>query len=315
MYILLNVSFKEKHLARIREAAPRAQLDFAGDIEELKQKLPRAEILVTFGFDLSRELLDRAGNLRWIHAMSTGIDLFLPFDLEARGILLTSSRGVHATQMCEQIFAFMLSHVRGFKTYFSQQCQKKWQMAPMDTLEGKTAAIIGVGSIGRELACRAKSFGMTVIGTKKTAAALPCVDEVLPAEDYRLLLPRADFLVLLVPFTPATKKMIGAAELALMKPGAYLINVSRGGVVDQEALVEALKEKQIAGAGLDVTSPEPLPPEAELWSLDGVTITPHVGGVIPGYYGKIIELFCRNLKIYQNGEAPLENSIDFGRGY
>jgi D-2-hydroxyacid dehydrogenase (NADP+) len=273
-------------------------------------------VLLSFGFRLNRDLVTKGKSLRWIHAMTTGVDKFLTFGLTKKEIILTNSRGAHAGQMTEHIFAFMLSFVRRFPVYYARQQECRWDnKVNMDTLSGKTLGILGLGSIGRELACKAKIFNMKVIGTKKSPVAIADVDEVLPAEEYRLLLPRVDFLVLLVPSTSETHCMIGREELSLMKDTAYLINVSRGDVIDQDALVEALKEKRIAGAGLDVTTPEPLPGESELWSLDNVIITSHVGGVVPDYLELTVDIFCRNLESYLRQDFPLPNQVDQERGY
>jgi len=315
MKIVFGMALSDKRIERVKNCAPEAEVVTAPTNEELAGELAEAEILVTFGMEITRELIDSAPRLRWIHAATTGIDQFSPLGLDKKGITLTNSRGVHGSQMCEQIFCFMLSLIRRSFKYFEHQKEHSWQREEMDTLDGKTLLIIGVGAIGAELARRARVFNMQVVGVKKKPSTIPDLDRVVPAEELHSVLPQADFTVILVPYTAETHHLIGKQELSLMKEEAFLINVSRGSIVNQHALVEALQNKVIAGAGLDVTDPEPLPADSELWDLDNVIITPHVGGFIPGYYDMILDLFCENLKAYRTGKKPPKNLVNLQRGY
>jgi phosphoglycerate dehydrogenase-like enzyme len=313
--IVLNAPVPPEQVERIRLLAAGAEVVVVTDDKELEIHLPDTEVLVSYGFKLNRKIIEKAGQLRWVHALSTGVDAFLRLGLQERGIILTNSRGVHANQMTEHIFAFMLSFVRLFPRFVLQQRESNWKRWDIDTLAGKTLGIAGLGSIGQELARRAKAFNMTVIGTKKNPTPVDCVDEVLSSEELHRMLPRVDFLVIIVPSTKETHHLIGREELSLLKSSAYLINMARGDVVDQEALIEALKEKKIAGAGLDVTTPEPLPPDAELWTLDNVLITPHMGGGAPDYLKITTDIFCLNLSDYIKGDVPSLNLVDQNRGY
>ncbi len=315
MKILLNATLQTDQVERIRRTAGEAEVVAAVEKDEVAKHLSEAEVLLTYGVRLDSELMEKTQRLRWVHAMTTGIDKFLTFKLPEKDVILTSSKGIHANQMTEHVFGFMISFMRHFPFYFAQQQNAGWKKREMGTLAGKTLGIMGLGSIGQELARRAKVFDMKVIGTKKNPEPLAFVDEVLAAVDFRLLIPRVDFLVLLVPYTEETHQLIGRGELSLMKKDAYLINVSRGDVVDQKALIEVLEEKIIAGAGLDVTIPEPLPPDSKLWALDNVLITPHVGGVEPDYTDRVIDIFCKNLEQYRRGETPSLNLVDLKRGY
>ncbi len=185
---------------------------------------------------------------------------------------------------------------------------------PLDELAGKTLGIIGLGSIGMEIARKGKCFGMNVIGIKKTHENVRWVDEVYTPENLDIVLGESDYLVLCVPATDETKNLIGERELKKMKISAYLINIARGDVIDENALIRALKEKWIAGAAIDVTREEPLSPDSPLWELDNLIITPHVAGSSPYYWDRAVDIFVENLKRFFQGEE-LINVVDWDRGY
>jgi phosphoglycerate dehydrogenase-like enzyme len=184
-------------------------------------------------------------------------------------------------------------------------------------LRGKTVGIIGLGHIGREVARLSKAFGMNVIATRRSATRTSrarYVDRLLPSKQMPSLLEESDFVVISVPHTPETHHLIGEKELGMMKPAAYIINIARGGIIDEEALIRALDEKRIAGAGLDVTEREPLPADSRLWDFDNVILSPHVSGGQENYVARATELFCDNLRRYLAGKK-LRNVIDRKRGY
>jgi phosphoglycerate dehydrogenase-like enzyme len=183
-----------------------------------------------------------------------------------------------------------------------------------EPLTGKTVAVIGLGRIGVGVAHRAKAMGMRVVGARRSGAPVPGVDAVYPPGDLHRPLGEADYVVLAVPLTPATTGLMDAKAFDAMRPSAYLVNVSRGRVVDETALVEALRSGRIAGAALDVFAQEPLPPESPLWRLDNVIITPHVGGDMKDFSARSTRLFCENLGRYLRGE-PMLNVVDLARGY
>jgi phosphoglycerate dehydrogenase-like enzyme len=174
--------------------------------------------------------------------------------------------------------------------------------------------ILGLGTIGAQVARRAVSFGMRVVGTKRQPTPLPGVDRVWPPEGIDHVLREASVLVLTLPLTPATREVLGAREIALLPKGAFVVNIARGGLVNEPALISALRSGHLAGAGLDVFAEEPLPPDSPLWTMPGVMITPHVAGDSPGYMDGMIPLFCENLGRYLAGHA-LENVVDPARGY
>jgi phosphoglycerate dehydrogenase-like enzyme len=239
-----------------------------------------------------------------------------------RPIVITNSRGVSTITIAEHVMALILLLTRQLKQFISAQISGVWVQRPNDAyvypvieLEGQTLGIIGVGTVGREIARRAKGFGMTTLATKKTpTTSPPFVDELLPHTELKTLLNRSDFVVISAPLTPETRGMIGEAELQAMKKTAYLINIGRGKIIQQTALIQALKEKEIAGAGLDVFEVEPLPPESELWGMENVIITPHVAWETVHWWKRTVSVFCDNLQRYLE-QKPLINLVDKKAGY
>lgn len=261
-----------------------------------------------------------AQKLKWTHSWGAGVDRFLAIpELANESIVLTNSRGIHPIQISEHVMALMLVFTRKLKDLILYQNNRVWHVSNetciFDELKEKTIRIIGLGSIGSEIAKKAKCFGMTVLATKRTMTDKPTfVDELLPSHDLKRLLKKSDFIVISVPLTSKTKSMIGAQELANMKRTAYLINIARGEIIQQEELISALKQKKIAGAGLDVFELEPLPLESELWRMKNVIITPHVAGETVHYWERTTKIFCENLRRYMNN-IPLTNTVDKTLGY
>jgi phosphoglycerate dehydrogenase-like enzyme len=281
-----------------------------------------AEIIVCGTLPVSS--LDDAPALRWISYWSAGLDGKIPAEFSHRDLKVTSANGVHGPNIAEHVLGFMLMFVRNLHLFVRAQVDGEWrrnfvsQSFGADELTGKTLGIIGYGRIGEALTHRARSFDMRVIATSRTAVprpdALAIPDLLLPNEDMDTVLAEADFLCLSLPYTPATHHLIDARALAKMKPTAYLINIARGKVVDEAALVAALQDKTLAGAGLDVFEEEPLPADSPLWKMENVIITPHVAGLTPHYYDRAAVLFADNLERYLRGER-LQNQFDPGRGY
>jgi D-2-hydroxyacid dehydrogenase (NADP+) len=287
--------------------------------EHLQQIIPGVEILVCFTID--RETFLAAKNLKWIHGAYVGVDKFLFPELLKTRILLTSSRGMHGDTVSDHALAMILAFTKGLVVSWICKKEKKWcqvevmrqRFEPQEKLLG----IVGFGTIGRALARKAKAIGMKVMATKnniKKGEKVKYVDRLLPKERFRDFLCPADFVVLTVPLTKETHHMIGEKELACMKHSAILINVARGGVVDEKALVEALSRKRIAGAGLDVFEEEPLSPDSKLWELENVILTPHVAGSRQDYFKKVGEIFRINLNRYL-AHKPLLNLFDRKSGY
>jgi D-2-hydroxyacid dehydrogenase (NADP+) len=246
--------------------------------------------------------------LRWFHSFSAGVDHPAFRSLLERGVLLSNSSGSSSVPIAQYVIGMMLRVTKRMDSWAEAQRERRWQPLETEELTGKTVGIVGVGHIGGEVARLAKAFGMRVIGCRRRQRPLRNVDELVAAERLGELLSASDFVVLTVPLSSETDGLIGEAELRAMKPGAWLINVSRGRVVREQALIDALKAGLIGGACLDVFEEEPLPSESELWSLPNVIVTPHNSGSSALNFERASELFVDNFARFVAGR-PLRNSV------
>jgi phosphoglycerate dehydrogenase-like enzyme len=277
--------------------------------------LANADIVV--GHWPPRDIVTRAPNLKWFHTMLAGVDAPDYARMLEKGITVTNSTGIHGVQISELVFEKMLIHAKRAFFSFQMQQEKKWSRFVPGLLTGKTIGIVGLGSIGKEVARLGKAFGMKVIANRRSVKQITKarnVDILMPSNQLIKLLSQSDYVVLSMAVTPETDKIIGEKELRSMKPTAFLINVARGKVVDEEMLIRALQEKWIAGAGLDTVSQEPLPLDSKLWELPNVILTPHISGVREDYFELAVPLFCENLKRYLSGKK-MHNVIDRKKGY
>jgi D-2-hydroxyacid dehydrogenase (NADP+) len=292
----------------LARALPRRAIAATSDRDEALAHAADTTILIAKAQDISAELVGAMPKLAWIHALTTGIDPLLALKLPAP-IIVTSSRGIHGPQMAELTILLMMALGRGFPHLLANQRAAKWERRAQPLLAEKTVVIVGVGGIAEALAARCKPFGLKVVGITNRRA-VEHFDELLPRRHLLEAAGKADFLVLLVPYSPETHHLIDAAVLAAMKPTAYLINVARGNVIDETALIEALKTGRIAGAGLDVFAREPLPPTSPFWALDNVIVTPHIGGMSDIYAEQILPLLVRNVRAYLTGDhAAMLNRV------
>jgi D-2-hydroxyacid dehydrogenase (NADP+) len=240
--------------------------------------------------------------------LTTGIDPLLSLRLPS-SIIVTSARGIHGPQMAELSILLMMALSRNFPRMLANQREARWERWGQRLLAGKTVVIVGVGAISEALAARCKPFGLKVVGITNRSA-VEHFDELHPRQRLHEAVGSADFLVLLVPYSRETHHLIDASVLAAMKPTAYLINVARGSVMDEAALIDALKMHRIAGAGLDVFAHEPLPPTSPFWALDNVIVTPHVGGMSTVYAEQVLPLLVHNLRAYFAGDrAAMLNRV------
>jgi phosphoglycerate dehydrogenase-like enzyme len=268
-----------------------------------------AEIL--YGWGVPASLLGRAPRLRWIQSMGAGVERFLVPELPA-GVVVTRAAGVFGPWMAEYTLGWCLWVTQRMEFFRSRQRARRWTYAPPGRLRGATLCVLGLGDIGRAIARLGRAFGMTVIGVSRSGRPAREADRVYGPAALRLALGRADFAVITLPLTPATRGLVGARELNAMKPGAWLVNIARGPIVDEEALVDALRRRRPGGAVLDVFGEEPLPAAHPLWSFDNAVITPHVAG--PSTPEEIAPLFNDNLRRYLSGR-PLRHVVDRRRGY
>ena len=260
-------------------------------------------------------VLAAAPKLRWQHTPSAGVNHILTPTFIERDIILTNSAGVYGIPIAEFVMAFILNHAKQMSFLRTLQAQHKWSWeVQVQELTGAKLLIIGAGSIGCAIALRASVFGMRVWGVRRSPQPQPGFERVVGVDEWRELLPEADFVVVATPLTPDTKGMIDAAALRSMQASAYLINIARGAVVDEAALLVALTSGWIAGAGLDTFSTEPLPSDSLFWSLPNVFITPHCSAATSQTIQRIVDLFLDNLTRYHQGQ-PLKNVVDKQAGY
>lgn len=282
---------------------------------ELDAQLAQADVV--YALKLPDRLLERAPRLKWLQTISTGVDRIMSPELARSDVVVTNMSGIHELTIAEFVLMLMLMFVKQAPRSFYQQIEGRWKWFPVDVLTGKTVGIVGLGRIGREVARVSRFFGMKVVATRRSAAVGDVeenVDLLLPLTRLHELLSLSDFVVLALPLTEESRGLIGEEELAAMKPSARLINVSRGAIVDESALIRALREERIAGAGLDVFAEEPLSPDSPLRRMQNVIFSPHVSGDIEAYDVGAARLFAENLGRFL-ADKPLLNIVDKSRGY
>ena len=273
--------------------------------------LAQADILFDFDATHRADLPDLAPNARWIQATSAGIGQLVKgnrYEKRMPNTIFTTASGVHRRPLTEFVVMAMLMHYKGAPRMINAQQRRHWERYAGTDLEGRTLAIVGLGRVGAEIARMCRALGLTVIGTDVSSAP-EIVDRYYEISQLHAMLREADVLVLMVPHTPQTEKMIGAKELARLPRGAYFINIARGAVVDQPALVEALRSGHLGGAALDVFSEEPLPPSSPLWGMPNVLVSPHSASTSDRENRRITDLFCDNLGRFLKGE-PLRNVLN-----
>jgi phosphoglycerate dehydrogenase-like enzyme len=286
-----------------------------GSLDELTARIGEADV-VSVSMMWRNELIARAPKLAFVQSISAGTDQYDRQAFRAAGIRLASAQGVNAHAVSQHAMALILSLARQLHLARDNQAKRHWRgmigeiARREDELGGKTLLIVGLGAIGSRLAQLARAFGMRVIATKRDlSAGAGAADAVFPLGQLMAHLPDADVVALTCPLNAETEGLINAAALAAMKPSAYLINVARGKVVDEPALIAALTGGRIAGAGIDCTVQEPLPAESPLWALDNVIVTPHTAGETRRYEDNVIDLLLENLDRQWRGEAELKNQI------
>lgn len=288
---------------KIRTLKSKAELfDSIGDIE------------VLFVFKPPRGVWSGAKRLRLIQIAGAGVDTLLPApDLHPR-VSITNAKGIHVHYMSEYALTMMLSFAKNLTTTLANQRSRTWQRIYPTSLAGKTCCILGMGTIGRGVAERAKQFGMRVIGVQREPKEFRAADEVLPSGEICQAVCSADYIVVVLPLTPQTRNLLDAAFLSNLKQEAVLINMARGGILDEVTLAKMLIAGRLRGAALDVFDEEPLPDSSELWTIPNLIITPHVAGALPDYWKSFIHIFTENVSRLEN-EKPLRNEVDRSLGY
>ena len=338
-YKLLIASYLEpKHVERIRNVDPRIQVIYEPDLiapqrfpadhiggtlrrseeEERKWQSLLQEAHILFDFDRSHfaDLPDLAPNLMWMQCTSSGIGQTLKkwkYPERMPHVVFTNAKGVHAQPLAEFCLLVMLAFNKKLFQTLQQQKEKRWARLAGSDLNQKTIAIIGMGLVGKEVARMAKALGMKVMGMKRNIKGIEAsalnADELYTPSELHQMLPKSEFLVLIAPHTSETEKMIGREELQMLPKGAILINIARGALLDEEALIEALETGHLRGAGLDVFATEPLPENSPLWTLENVIVSPHSGGTSDSENALITDIFCENIHNFLHGK-PMRNIFD-----
>ena len=315
--VICTYTLKEEQLNRISQRfKDRVEVVKVKDFDGADRTLSDAEVLLTNQLEIDQNDLEKMKDLKWIQCVYSGINHFPLGYLKERGILLTNARGVHRIQMSEFIVSLLLSIVRRSYHYTRAHLDRKWDPLKVDELYGKTIGFIGVGAVARETARKLKVFDVKIIGVKNRVERIENFDEIYGGDQLDRLLEQSDFVITLVPLTDETRGMIGEDQFKRMKKTAWFINVARGPIVDEKALIKALEEGRIAGAGLDVFEQEPLPEDSPIWDLDNVILTPHIAGPTPHYMNRLLDLFIENLEAFASGSTDkMVNVIDYDKQY
>ena len=333
VYVLSTVRFSDEQLDRLRAVSPRLRL-IQHTIRKPNELPPdswsEVEVLCTW------KLLPapaQAPHLRWVQLISAGADHVIGHPTLNSGVVLTTTSGIHAINIGEYVLALMLAWAHRLPALLDHQRRAEWpnerhKLFTPQELRGQTVGVVGYGSIGREVGRLARALGMRVLALQRgddrvdhgyIISGVGDPEGRIPERFYRPdelweMLPECDYVVLAVPLTSATRNLIGVQALWAMKPTAFLVNIARGGIVDESALIQALQEGWIGGAGLDVFAQEPLPTDSPLWRMPNVVLTPHIAGFTANYYERTADLFAENLHRYLT-DRPLLNQVDCARGY
>ncbi len=301
---------------KVKEAAPHDEIVTVPVKEATEHDLADAEIIVGWSRKFQDFILSADCSVKWVQAWSAGVDKMPLTELEQKQVLLTSANGVHTIPISEQIFAYMLAFSRNLHVAIRNQSKAHWEESGRyGELHGKTIAIVGAGNIGIGTAKLARAFGMKTIGVRRSGEPLDEFDTMYRMEQLDEALAASDVVVNILPLTEQTKELFDSGRFQAMKSEAIFINVGRGPTVRTDDLVAALEQGHIAGAGLDVFDPEPLPQDHPLWSMEQVIITPHIAGSNEHYTDRVLDIFLTNLKAYQQGESLPINLVDYSNGY
>ena len=300
---------RSRYKQMLLERFPQLTITVVGHHNDVDPYIADTDILLCFSPPMADHVVRDGKKLKWIQALGTGVDNIVDLPSLGEEVVVTNIRGIHGAPVSEATLAYMLSLARDMPRSVHAQDRSEWERWPAQLLAGKTVGILGVGLIAEYLAPICKALGMTVVGISGSPRPTPGFDRMAARDDLIKVAPEFDFLVALTPLTPETRGIIGAKVFAAMKTSAYLINVARGGVVDEPTLIEALEAGEIAGAGLDVFSEEPLPANSRLWKTKNLTIFPHLGGYSEGYEDRAMPTIERNLRCFLDNDLKSMTNI------
>jgi len=298
-----------QYFNHLKQRFPGIKVDMVDHHTKVDPYIAAAEVLVTFGPHVANHVFEKAKNLKWVQALGTGVDGIADQPGLRRDVLVTNMHGFHGAPVSEAALLAMLSLARDLPRSLRQQARRKWDRFPVKLLKEKIVGIFGVGTIAQELAPKCKALGMKVVGISSAKRQVPGFDAMIGRDELEQAVKDWDYFVLLTPFTPETKNIVDAKIFAAMKPSSFFINLARGGVVDEEALLYALKNKRIAGAALDVFAKEPLPENSPFWDMENVILTQHQGGFFDGYPGFALPVVEDNMRKYLAGDLKGMNNV------
>lgn len=300
----------EMYRDRLQAEFPALQFALFKNAAAVTGDLSDVDVMLMFGIEVRDEMLAGAPKLKWIQSLATGVDHFLRCPSLKPDVLITSGRGIHGPPMREQVVYLMMAVSRDGTRQVEDFQHRIWQRRLWSTLHGKTAVVVGTGIVGSAIGELLKAFGMHTIGVTQTPRKIAGFDEAMPADRLPEAAARADYLINVLPASAANTGLFGAKVFGAMKPSAYYISAGRGQTVDEDALIAALREGRIAGAGFDVFQAEPLPPESPFWQLPNVFITPHVGGYVVEYEDFVMPLIVDNMRVFLAGQrSDMQNIV------
>jgi phosphoglycerate dehydrogenase-like enzyme len=304
LLILLTLpeKIRMQYYRGLREAFPEMAIDLVDHHSKVDPYIGSADVLLTFGAHMADHVLEKGKKLKWIQALGTGVDGIVDRPAFREGVLVTNMHGLHGDSVPEAAIMLMLALARDLPRAMRQRNARKWERYPSQLLKGKTVGIFGVGAIARALAPKCKSFGMRVVGITSSVRNMAGFDRMVPRDEIEAAVREVDFLVLLTPYTAETRGIVGEKVIGAMKPSAFLVNLARGGIVDEHALLGALRENRLAGAALDVFAVEPLPQDHPFWSMDNVIVTPHLGGFHDQYAEEALPTVVDNFRKFLAGD-------------
>lgn len=314
LFTISNVTEKqEQHLVNRFD---NCEFTFLKNKENLGDYVKEAEVLVTYGSDLTEDLISRADRLKWIQVLAAGVD-DLPFDvIREKGIIVTNARGIHKVPMSEYAISMLLHVYRNEEQFVKDQAEANWNRKySVREISGKTIVILGTGAIGQELARLAKAFHMKTIGLSRSGNRTEYFDENYSISHLNSVLSKGDFIVSILPSTGETRHLLTEDHFKLMKDEAIFLNMGRGDLVSTEVLLSASKEGEVSHLILDVFEEEPLPKDSPLWKRENITITPHISGVSSRYLERALGIFKENMHLYHKQQEELINKINLERGY
>lgn len=312
--VLFTFNVKEDLMERLRNEFP--QLDFTVSSSKDRNALEKAEIIMTYGEDITIETLEQAEALKWLMVASAGLEKMPLREIGERNILLTNVKGIHKTPMSESVMAHLLAIKRALPWIYSQQSKNEWsKRSGSSELYGSTVLIIGAGAIGSEIGRLLQAFGVKTIGCNRSGNQAPNMDEMITFEQLDRTLPTIDIIISILPSTQETRGLLTYNHFVLMKEDAIFMNFGRGDLIKEDQLIKAMSERQIAFCVLDVFENEPLAEDHPFWKIEGVIVSPHVSSHSSEYVPRAIEIFMQNLQEWLIGGTDFQNVIDVEKGY